>query len=155
MRLTKQTNYALRILMYCADNQETLSRIPEIAKAYAVSELFLFKILQPLVEAGFVKTVRGRNGGVKLAKPAAEISVADVVKVTEDNFSMAECFDNAKSNCPLIDFCSLNTALQKALNAFFDVLSVISLADLQRPSFRNQLKIDNREIINSNHVKGN
>ncbi|WP_375672447.1 Rrf2 family transcriptional regulator, partial [Bartonella sp. AA16SXTY] len=88
MRLTKQTNYALRILMYCADNQESLSRIPEIAKAYAVSELFLFKILQPLVEAGFVKTVRGRNGGVKLAKPAAEISVADVVKVTEDNFSM-------------------------------------------------------------------
>ncbi|KEC55524.1 iron-responsive transcriptional regulator RirA [Bartonella koehlerae] len=155
MRLTKQTNYALRILMYCADNQESLSRIPEIAKAYAVSELFLFKILQPLVEAGFIKTVRGRNGGVKLAKPAAEISVADVVKVTEDNFSMAECFDTAKSNCPLIDFCNLNTALQKALNAFFDVLSVISLADLQRPSFRNQLKIDNRGTTNSNHAKSN
>ncbi len=74
--------------------------------------------------------------------------MADVVKVTEDNFSMAECFNTAKSNCPLIDFCGLNTALQKALNAFFDVLSMISLADLQRRSFRNQLKIDNHETIN-------
>lgn len=62
--------------------------------------------------------MRGRNGGVRLAKPAAEISVADVVKVTEDSFSLAECFDTAEPTCPLIDFCSLNTALQKALNAF-------------------------------------
>ncbi len=131
--------------MYCADNQGSLSRIPEIAKAYAISELFLFKILQPLVEAGFIQTVRGRNGGVKLAKPATEISVADVVKVTEDNFSMAECFDTAEPNCPLIDFCGLNTALKKALNAFFEVLSVTSLADLQRPSFRSQFKMNNHE----------
>ncbi|GAA5095368.1 iron-responsive transcriptional regulator RirA [Bartonella acomydis] len=148
MRLTKQTNYALRMLMYCADNQESLSRISEIAKAYAVSELFLFKILQPLVEAGFIQTVRGRNGGIKLAKPAAEISVADVVKVTEDNFYMAECFDPEESHCPLIDFCGLNTALQKALNAFFDVLSAISLADLQRPSSQKQFKIDDHQTIN-------
>ncbi|WP_409361803.1 iron-responsive transcriptional regulator RirA [Bartonella heixiaziensis] len=148
MRLTKQTNYALRMLMYCADNQESLSRVPEIAKAYAISELFLLKILQPLVEAGFIKTVRGRNGGVKLAKPATEISVADVVKVTEDNFSMAQCFDTSEPDCPLISFCGLNTALQKALNAFFDVLSVTSLADLQRPSFRNRLKIDDHETTN-------
>ncbi|WP_455479819.1 iron-responsive transcriptional regulator RirA [Bartonella sp. B23] len=147
MRLTKQTNYALRMLMYCADNQESLSQIPEIAKAYAISEFFLFKILQQLVEAGFIKTVRGRNGGVKLAKPAAEISVADVVKVTEDNFYMAECFNTAESNCPLIDFCGLNTALQKALNAFFDVLSVISLADLQQLTSQKQLKIDDYKTI--------
>ncbi|MDD9333840.1 MAG: iron-responsive transcriptional regulator RirA, partial [Bartonella sp.] len=131
MRLTKQTNYALRMLMYCASNQEALSRIPEIASTYAVSELFLFKILQPLVEAGFIKTVRGRNGGVKLAKPATEISVADVIKITEDNFSMAECFDNQSSNCPLIDFCGLNIVLKKALDSFFDVLSLTSIADLQ------------------------
>ncbi|MET3590030.1 Rrf2 family iron-responsive transcriptional regulator [Bartonella silvatica] len=144
MRLTKQTNYALRMLMYCANNQETLNRIPEIAKAYAVSELFLFKILHPLVEAGFIQTVRGRNGGVKLAKPAAEISVADVVKITEDNFSMAECFDTVEPNCPLIDFCSLSTALHKALNAFFDVLSVISLADLQKSSLKKHFKINDK-----------
>jgi hypothetical protein len=71
MRLTRQTNYAMRILMYCAANEGRLSRIPEIAAAYSVSELFLFKILQPLVENGLVETVRGRNGGVRLARPAA------------------------------------------------------------------------------------
>ncbi|MCZ2203752.1 iron-responsive transcriptional regulator RirA [Bartonella sp. A05] len=142
MRLTKQTNYALRMLMYCAANQGTLSRIPEIAKAHAVSKLFLFKILQQLVEAGLMQTVRGRNGGVKLARPATEISVADVVKITEDNFSMAECFDNTATDCPLVNFCGLNTVLKKALNSFFDVLSMTSIADLHRSSLQNQLKID-------------
>lgn len=141
MRLTKQTNYALRMLMYCAADQNTLSRIPEIAKAHAISELFLFKVLQPLVEAGFMQTVRGRNGGVKLAKPAEEISVADVVKITEDNFSMTECFDNTVSNCPLVNFCNLNTVLKKALNSFFDVLSMTSIADLQKSSLQLPFKI--------------
>jgi len=70
MRLTKQTNYAIRMLMYCAANEGRLSRVPEIARAYSVSELFLFKILQPLVAAGLVATVRGRNGGVRLGREA-------------------------------------------------------------------------------------
>ena len=87
MRLTRQTNYAVRILMYCAANEGQLSRIPEIAKAYNVSELFLFKILQPLVEHGLVETVRGRNGGVRLARPAEQITLFDVVRVTEENFA--------------------------------------------------------------------
>ena len=78
MRLTRQTNYAMRILMYCAANDGRLSRIPEIATAYSVSELFLFKILQPLVEAGLVETVRGRNGGVRLGRPADKITLFDV-----------------------------------------------------------------------------
>src|SRR5690606_11127258 len=78
MRLTRQTNYAMRILMYCASNSDRLSRIPEIANAYSVSQLFLFKILQPLVEAGLIETVRGRNGGVRLGRPAQKISLLDV-----------------------------------------------------------------------------
>jgi Rrf2 family iron-responsive transcriptional regulator len=131
MRLTKQTNYAVRMLMYCAANQGNLSRIPEIARAYGVSELFLFKILQPLNKAGLVETVRGRNGGVRLGKPAEKISLFDVVRVTEDSFAMAECFeDDGDVDCPLIDSCGLNSALRKALNAFFDVLSQYSIDDL-------------------------
>jgi Rrf2 family transcriptional regulator, iron-responsive regulator len=132
MRLTRQTNYAIRILMYCAANDGRLSRIPEIASAYNVSELFLFKILQPLVEHGFIATVRGRNGGVKLAKPATDITLFDVVRVTEEGFSMAECFD-ADSDCPLIDSCGLNAALRKALNAFFEVLAGVTIASLTGP----------------------
>ncbi len=100
MRLTRQTNYAIRLLMYCTANDGRLSRIPEIASAYSVSELFLFKILQPLVEHGLVTTVRGRNGGVKLGRDASTITLFDVVRVTEESFAMAECFENDASECP-------------------------------------------------------
>lgn len=130
MRLTKQTNYAVRMLMYCAANDGNLSRIPEIAKAYGVSELFLFKILQPLNKAGIVETVRGRNGGVRLGRAADQITLFDVVKVTEDNFAMAECFEDGVAECPLVDSCGLNSALRKALNAFFDVLADYTIDDL-------------------------
>lgn len=144
MRLTRQTNYAIRILMYCASNEERLSRIPDIAAAYSVSELFLFKILQPLVEAKLVETVRGRNGGVKLGRDASEINIFDVVRVTEENFSMAECFDSDTAECPLIDSCNLNAALREALNAFFAVLSKHTIADLtaNKTNMRTLLQID-------------
>jgi Rrf2 family iron-responsive transcriptional regulator len=130
MRLTRQTNYAVRIMMYCAANSGRLSRIPEIASAYGVSELFLFKILQPLVEARLVETVRGRNGGVRLGREASEITLFDVIRVTEENFAMAECFENDAADCPLIDSCALNAALRKALGAFFDVLESYTIEDL-------------------------
>ena len=144
MRLTRQTNYAIRILMYCAANDGQLSRIPEIAAAYSVSELFLFKILQPLVEHGLVTTVRGRNGGVKLARPAADISLFDVVRVTEENFAMAECFENDAADCPLIDSCGVNAALREALNAFFAVLMRHSIDEIvkSRTNINQLLGID-------------
>ena len=144
MRLTRQTNYAMRILMYCAANTDRLSRIPEIAAAYSVSELFLFKILQPLVEHRLVETVRGRNGGVRLGRAADTITLFDVVRVTEENFAMAECFENDAAECPLIDSCALNSALREALNAFFAVLDRHSIADLvaARTDMRGLLGID-------------
>ena len=144
MRLTKQTNYAVRMLMYCAANGEKLSRIPEIARAYGVSELFLFKILQPLTKAGLVETVRGRNGGVRLPKPASAITLFDVVKVTEDSFAMAECFESDAAECPLVDSCALNAGLREALGAFFAVLERHTIADLvkARSNVRSLLGID-------------
>ena len=145
MRLTKQTNYAVRMLMYCAANNPQLSRVPEIAKAYGVSELFLFKILQPLTRAGLVETVRGRNGGVRLGRPADKITLFDVVKVTEDSFAMAECFeDDGEIDCPLVDSCGLNSALRKALNAFFNVLAEYTIDDLvkARPQINFLLGLD-------------
>lgn len=132
MRLTRQTNYAIRMLMYCAANTEGLSRVPDIARSYSVSELFLFKILQPLVAGGFVQTVRGRNGGIRLAKPAENITLLDIVRTTEDNFAMAECFENDEAECPLVNSCALNSALREALNAFFTVLAKYSIDDLVR-----------------------
>jgi len=134
MRLTKQTNYAFRILMYCSANGGQLSRVAEIAKAYGVSEPFLFKILQPLNEGGLIETVRGRNGGLRLAQDASDITLLDVVRLTEDGFSMAECFDREDADCPLVETCKLSAALREALNAFFAVLAKHSIADLAKPN---------------------
>src|SRR5690606_23811480 len=124
------------------------SRIPDIAEAYSLSELFLFKILQPLVENGLIETVRGRNGGVRLGRPAEQISLFDVVRVTEENFAMAECFENDASDCPLVDSCALNSALREALNAFFNVLMKYSIADMvhARPNVRALLGLEEIEV---------
>lgn len=135
MRLTRQTNYAIRMMMYCASDPEGLSRIPEIAKSAEVPELYLFKILKPLVAAGLMKTVRGRKGGVTLGRPADQITLFDIVRVTEDGFYMADCFEDGETTCPLVDHCSLNSALREALNAFLEVLSRHTIASLvkERP----------------------
>lgn len=130
MRLTRQTNHAIRILMYCALRGPALSRVAEIATAYSVSELFLFKILQPLVEAGFIETVRGRNGGIRLRRPAEEITLRAVVEATEENFALAECFETGVSDCPLIGDCGLNSVLHEALDAFLGALARHTIADL-------------------------
>ncbi len=136
MRLTKQTNYAIRILMYCAANEGRLSQIAEIAEAYGLSRVFLFKILQLLTKNGFVLSTRGRNGGIRLMKPANEIKLSEVVRVTEDNFEMAECFREEGADCPLVDSCELNSALREALGAFFMVLDKYTIQDLAVNRFR-------------------
>ncbi|MEF2072500.1 iron-responsive transcriptional regulator RirA [Consotaella aegiceratis] len=149
MRLTRQTNYAIRILMYCAANGEgRLSRVGEIASAYSVSELFLFKILQPLVEAGFVETVRGRNGGIRLGRAATDITLKEVVEVTEENFALAECFETGAIDCPLIDSCALNSALRHALNAFLSALDSYTIQNLvkERGSVRARLGLEGPDV---------
>lgn len=141
MRLTRQSSYAIRTLIYCAVNAPQLSRIADIAKAHAISELFLFKLIKPLVEAGLIETVRGRKGGIRLGRPASEITLLDAVKLTEENFALAECFEGSDIHCPLADSCDLSGALHEALRAFFDVLDGYTIADLadKRKSLRMRL----------------
>lgn len=130
MRLTKQSNYAVRILMYCAANSDELSKVAIIAKVYDVSEYFLFKILQPLVDKGYVETVRGRSGGIRIAKPADTITLGEVIRAAEDKFVMAECFEDDTTTCPLLSSCAFNAALSEALGAFFNVLDSYTIEDL-------------------------
>lgn len=130
MRLTRQSSYAIRTLVYCAVNAPELSRVADIAKAHSISELFLFKLIKPLVEAGLIETVRGRHGGIRLGRPADKITLLDCVRLTEENFAMAECFEGGDVNCPLVLGCDLNAALGEALQAFFDVLEGYTIADL-------------------------
>ena len=119
MKLTRQSNYAIRALVYCAVNEPGLSRVADIAKAHGISELFLFKLIKPLVENGLLKTVRGRHGGIKLGRPADEITLLDTIRLTEESFAMAECFEGGDIACPLVDNCDVNAALREALGAFF------------------------------------
>jgi Rrf2 family iron-responsive transcriptional regulator len=149
MRLTRQSNYAIRALVYCAVNAPDLSRIADIAKAHSISELFLFKLIKPLVEAGLLETVRGRKGGIRLGRPASEITLLDTIKLTEENFAMAECFDGGSDVlCPLADNCDLNGALREALGAFFEVLDSYSIADLadKRKHLRERLGLKLEEL---------
>ncbi|AKK20287.1 iron-responsive transcriptional regulator RirA [Candidatus Liberibacter africanus] len=127
MHLTKRTDYGIRVLMYCAVHKNSPNRISHIAESCGISELFLFKVLQPLTKAGIIDTVRGRNGGVRLCRPADQITILDVVKATEESFRIAECFEGRNVDCPLIGNCELNVVLQKALDAFFNVLSQYSI----------------------------
>lgn len=141
MRLTRQSSYAIRTLIYCAVNAPGLSRVADIARAHSISELFLFKLIKPLVEHGLLETVRGRKGGLRLGRPASEITLLDTVKITEENFAMAECFEGSDILCPLVDNCDLNGALREALGAFFNVLDSYTIADLsdKRKSLRQRL----------------
>lgn len=141
MRLTRQSSYAIRTLVYCAVNSPGLSRVADIAKAHAISELFLFKLIKPLVEHGLLETVRGRKGGLRLGRPANKITLLDTVKLTEDSFAMAECFEGSDVLCPLVDNCDVNGALREALGAFFNVLDSYTIADLsdKRRSLRQRL----------------
>lgn len=144
MRLTRQSNYAIRALIYCAVNAPELSRVADIARAHGISELFLFKLIKPLVDAGLIETVRGRRGGIRLGRPADEITLLDTIRLTEENFAMAECFEGGDVACPLVDSCDVNAALREALGAFFAVLEGRTIADLagKRRSLRQRLGLE-------------
>lgn len=130
MRLSKQSNYAVRALIYCAANPTGLSRIRDIGTAFGVSEMFLFKILVPVGRSGLLETVRGRNGGVRLGAPADTIRIIDVLRVTEEDFDLTECGRETCSHCPLGAGCVYETALGEAMRAFAQVLESYTIADL-------------------------
>ena len=127
MRLTKQSNYAVRALVYCAVNDPHLSRVSDIAKSYAISEMFLFKLIKPLVGSGMIETTRGRNGGIRLAKPASNITILEAIQASED-FKLTESFADASQE--LVAEQEFNALLKEALNSFFEVLQGYTIADL-------------------------
>ncbi len=130
MRLTQQTSYSVQTLIFCANNDTGPSRIRDVATAYRISELHLFKIMHVLVDGGFIETLRGRNGGIRLARPADGITLGQVIRVAEGNFQLSDCLDPAGHDCPLGRACGLGTALREALDAFFAVLDRYTIADV-------------------------
>ena len=130
MRLTRHTDNALRALTYLAMQDGAPARITDIARRMGMSEDHVAKVIARLAELGFVTTLRGRTGGVKLARPAAAIVVGDVVRATEDNMALVECFDPATNQCPIAPACVLARALDEALHSFLTVLDRYTVADL-------------------------
>ena len=128
MRLTRYTDYALRTLIYVGLREPRQSSIAEIARAYAISESHLTKVVHQLGRLGLIRTIRGRGGGLRLAKPPAEIVVGAVVRATEDDLALVECF--AAGACVITAPCRLRRALGEALAAFLAVLDRYTLADL-------------------------
>ena len=129
MHLTRYTDYSLRVLIYLAVQQEELATIEEIAKAYGISNAHLTKIVHQLGRAGYVETVRGRGGGLRLAQPPEKIRVGEVVRHTE-TMPLVECFDPKTSHCRIEPVCDLRAALRDALEAFLRTLDGYTLADL-------------------------
>jgi Rrf2 family nitric oxide-sensitive transcriptional repressor len=133
MRLAEFTDYTLRVLMYCASNPDRLVTIAEIADMHGVSKNHLMKIVNDLGRQGVLETVRGRGGGVRLLKPATEIRVGDVVRSTETDFRLVECFDDTTNACSMSPTCRLKRLLEAALRAYFRELDDQTLADLVGP----------------------
>ncbi len=144
MKLTNYTDYALRVLIYLAvKNKDEKSTITEITDAYQISRNHLTKVIHQLGQIGVITTTRGRGGGVTLAKSPADIVVGDVVRQTEENFHMVECFKEEGNTCVLTPICGLRGVLHEAMMAYFAVLDRYTIADIVKEpdAYRSLLKM--------------
>lgn len=130
MRLTAYTDYTLRTLIFLAGQRDRLVTIQDIASQHGISKNHLMKVVYQLGLSGLVQTVRGRHGGLRLAREPGQISVGAVVRQTENDFFMAACFDAARDACPYVSCCGLKGLLGEATAAYLAVLDRATLADL-------------------------
>ena len=131
MKLTRYTDYALRVLIYLALNPERQCSIAEIARSYGVSENHLMKIVQQLAREGLVASTRGRGGGLRLGKRAADIRIGAVVRLTEPDMDLAEC-----GKCVISGVCGLTSVFGRATSAFLSALDEVTLEDVIRSGDR-------------------
>lgn len=127
MRLTRYTDYALRVLLFLAAKPEEQRSISEIVRAYGISQSHAMKVVNDLVNAGYLTSARGRNGGIRLARAPSEINVGAVVRHTESDFDLVDC-----ASCVIAPACGLTGALKHALKAFLTTLDGYTLADLTK-----------------------
>jgi Rrf2 family nitric oxide-sensitive transcriptional repressor len=130
MQLTVYTDYALRVLMYLAIHDDRLVTIAEMASTYAISKNHLMKIVHQLGQHGFIETVRGRGGGLRLGQAPERVALGEVVQRMESHFNLVECFDPGTNRCPILPACGLSCVLIEARDAFLAVLDRYTLADL-------------------------
>lgn len=130
MRLTQFSDYSLRLLLYLAQHPDETCTIGDIAQWYGVSKPHLVKVAHNLVKLGYVHSTRGKGGGLRLAKPAASIEIAALIKRTEPDFHVVECFDKVRNTCRVTSSCRLKHVLRDATGAFFKSLAGHTLASI-------------------------
>lgn len=130
MRLTIRTDLAMRTLMFCAVNPGRTVRKSEVASACHASENHLAQVIHLLAQKRFLTTVRGRAGGLRLARAPEAIAVGDVFREFEAVLPFTDCFAGTEKDCPLVGCCRLQCTLTKALNAFYAELDRVTLADM-------------------------
>lgn len=133
MRLAEYTDYTLRVLMYCAARPHQMVTISELAAYHGVSRNHLMKIVTDLGRQGLLETTRGRGGGLRLLKDPAQVRIGDVVRASETDFRLVECFDPGFNRCTLSPTCRLKGLLDTALQAYFQELDRMTLADIVTP----------------------
>lgn len=139
--MSLHTDFACRVLIYLALRPERRASIEEIAKAYGISQNHLVKIVHRLGKFGLIHTMRGRSGGLTLARPATEINIGEVVRQMEPSLKIVECFDISTNTCPIAGACGLKLALSRALEAYLAVLDQTTLADVITNPSRLRTKI--------------
>lgn len=142
MRLSVQTDYALRTLMFLTAKKEGHHSIAEIARQYDISKNHLMKVAQRLVAEGFIESVRGRSGGLKLARSAENLNVGSIVRTMEEMGSFVECFDPATNTCVVTPVCGLRHALSGAVEAFLLYLDAFTVSDLVQNTGRFKLLLE-------------
>jgi Rrf2 family nitric oxide-sensitive transcriptional repressor len=130
MQFTHFTDYSLRTLIYLGARQNTLATISEIADKYGISQSHLTKVVHQLANRGYIQTLRGKGGGMRLARLPQLINIGDVVRNMEENINLVECFNAKNQSCPLLPACTLKSVLAEARRNFFDTLDRYTLADL-------------------------
>ncbi|WP_281269711.1 RrF2 family transcriptional regulator [Aestuariispira insulae] len=130
MRHTVFTDYCLRVLIFTGARGERLSTIDDISKAYGISRNHLMKVVHRLGQEGYVETIRGRSGGIRLARAPEHINIGELISRVEEDFHLVECFNEKQNHCVLMPACKLNPILHEALEAYFSVLRQYRLSDL-------------------------
>ncbi|HEV2189920.1 MAG TPA: Rrf2 family transcriptional regulator [Stellaceae bacterium] len=133
MRLTLHTDYALRVLLYAGLKREALSTIPELVRHFDISKGHLMKVVHRLGQKGYLQTIRGKNGGLRLARAPAEIGVGAVVRDMEQELAVLGCLEDQAGYCRIEECCVLRAALREATNAFLATLDRYTVADLLQP----------------------
>lgn len=143
------TDFSLRVLIYLGTKEKKeLSTIQEISDAYDISKNHLMKVTHELGKLGYIETIRGRGGGIRLAKEPEDINIGQVVRHTEDDFHLVECFDCKTNTCVISPVCGLKGALNRALFAYLKVLDEYTLADFlhQKQKLANLLFKDKQDV---------